>query len=326
VKKTIAVLLALAAAIAIPLSPVPAFPRVIDGVVALVNDDPITFSEIREDVAGALGMPVGDADALLREQTDVTAVLRWINGLVEASLVRAELKKKGQSVAEKDVDRVIENLRKANAVDEAQFAEMLAREGLTLPAFRRRVRLQLERGAIIRELRHKEVNVTEDEVRDYFRENAERFLVGDEVRVEALFFAVAAGAGGEELAVRARYAARQASEAVRRGRPLADGLEAARLAFPDVRLVDGEFVPTEDLLPEMRREIGRLRSGERSEPFFAGEGLYIVRVLERRGGKAREFPEVRASLAEELADLRSERALADILVELKKSASIDVRL
>jgi parvulin-like peptidyl-prolyl isomerase len=221
---------------------------------------------------------------------------------------------------------VIGNLRKANAVDEAQFAELLAREGLTLPAFRRRVRLQLERAAIIRELKPKEVNVTEDEVRDYFRENAERFLVGDEVRVEAMFFPVPAESGGEELAVRARYAARQASETVRRGRPLAAGLAAARLAFPDVRLVDGEFVPTEDLLPEMRREIGRLRSGERSEPFFAGEGLYIVRVLERRGGKAREFPEVRASLAEELADLRSERALADILVELKKSASIDVRL
>ncbi len=325
-KRRTKALLPVAAAMAMLLSPVPAHPRVIDGVVALVNDDPITFSEIREEVAGVLGMPVGDADALLREQRDAAAVLRWIDGLVEASLVRAELKKKGQPVSEKDVDRVIDNLRKANAVDEAQFAEMLSREGLTLPAFRRRVRLQLERGAIIRELKHKEVNVTEDEVRDHFRENAERFLVGDEVRVEAMFFPLAPGTGGEDPAVRARYAARQASEAVRQGRPLSDGLEAARLTFPDVQLIAGEFVPSEDLLPEMRREIGRLRSGERSEPFFAGEGLYIVRVLERRGGKAREFAEVKASLAEELADLRSERALADILVELKKSASIDVRL
>lgn len=324
-KKTRA-LLPMAAAIAMLLLPRPAFPRIIDGVVALVNDDPITFSEIREEVADGLGMPVGDADSLLREQRDVEAVLRWINGLVEASLVRAELKKKGQSVSEKDVDRVIDNLRKANAVDAAQFAEMLAREGLTLPAFRRRVRQQLERGAIIRELKHKEVNVTEDEVRDHFRENAERFLVGGEVRVEAMFFPLPPEAGGGDLAGRARYAARQASDAVRQGQPLADGLEAARPVFPDVRLIAGEFMPTEDLLPEMRMEIGRLRSGERSEPFLAGEGLYIVRVLERRGGKAREFAEVKASLAEELADVRSERALADILVELKKSASIDVRL
>lgn len=318
--------LSAAAVIALLLCSAPAFPRVIDGVVALVNDDPITFSEVREEVAGGLGMPLGDADVMLREQRDVAAVLRWINGLVESSLVRAELKKKGQAISEKEINRAIENLRKANQVDEAQFAELLAKEGLTLPAFRNRIRLQLERGAIIRELKFKEVTVTEDEVRDFYRENAERFLRGDEVRIEALFFPIPSEASGDELAVRARYSARQATGAVRQGQPLADGLEAARMTYPDVRLVSGEFVPSEDLLPEMRKEIGRLRSGERSEPFPAGEGLYIVRVIERRGGKAREFSEVKASLGEELVDRRSERALADILTELKKSASIDVRL
>ncbi len=324
-KKTRAFLSVMAGA-AVLLSSVPAFPRVIDGVVALVNDEPITYSEVREEVAGGMGMPLGDADVFLREQRDVQGVLRWINGLVEAFLVRAELKKKGQSVTEKELDRAIENVRKANRVDEAQFAELLAREGLTLPAFRNRIRLQLERGAIIRELKFKEVTVTEDEVRDYFRESAERFFVGGEVRVEALYFPITSETAREEQAGRARYSARLASGAVRQGRPLADGLEAARAVFPDVQLVSGDFVPAEDLMPEMRQEIGRLRSGERSEPFAAGEGVYIVRVVERRGGKAQEFSEVRAPLTEELMDRRSERALADILKELKKSASIDVRL
>jgi len=35
---------------------------------------------------------------------------------------------------------------------------------------------------------------------------------------------------------------------------------------------------------------------------------------------------VKETLAEELADRRSEKAYADILLELKKSATIDVRL
>jgi len=304
----------------------PASSRVIDGVVALVNGEPVTYSEVRDEVAGGLGMPVGDADVFLREQTDTAAVLRWINELVEAVLVRTELKKKGHAVSEKEIDRTIASIRKANRVDDAQFTELLAKDGLTLPMFRNRIRLQLERGALIRERKFKEVTVTDDEVRDYFRESRERFLVGAEVRVEALFFPLPADAAGEDMAIRARFAARQATGAVRQGRPLSDGLEAARSLFPDVRLVSGEFVPAEDLLPEMQKEIGRLLSGERSEPFSAGEGLYIVRVLERRGGKEREFAEVKASLKEELADRRSEKALVDILVELKKSASIDVRL
>ncbi|MGE5246914.1 MAG: hypothetical protein ACM3L8_01100, partial [Verrucomicrobiota bacterium] len=58
----------------------PAFPRVIDGVVALVNEEPITFSEVREEVAESMGIPVGDADAFLREERDPTVVLNWVNG------------------------------------------------------------------------------------------------------------------------------------------------------------------------------------------------------------------------------------------------------
>jgi parvulin-like peptidyl-prolyl isomerase len=318
--------LSAAAGIVMLLSGVPAHPRVIDGVVALVNDEPITYSEVREEVAGGLGMPVGDADVFLREQRDAGPVLRWVNVLVEAYLVRAELKRKGEAVSEKEVDRAIENVRRSNRVDEAQFAELLAREGITLPAFRNRIRAQLERGAIIRDRKLKEVTVTEVEVRDYFRESAERFLTGGEVRLEMLFFPLPPEDAGKDAVTRVRFAAHQASESIGPGRPLSDGLEAARVFCPDARRITGDFVPEEDLMAGMRREVGRLRSGERSEPFAAGDGLYIVRVLERRGGKPREFQEVKASLTEELTDRRSEKALVDIIQELKKSASIDVWL
>jgi hypothetical protein len=49
-------------------------------------------------------------------------------------------------------------------------------------------------------------------------------------------------------------------------------------------------------------------------------------VKARRGGTLPEFPALKDSLAEELADRRSEKAYADILAELKKAASIDIRL
>lgn len=312
--------------VALLLNAVPALPRVLDGVVALVNDEPVTFSEVREEVAGGLGVPQGDADAYLREERDTAAVLRWINGLVEAVLVRKELAKKGGGISEAEIDRAIDSVRKANNVNEEQFVELLAREGLTPAAYRNRIRWQMERGAIVRARKHKEVTVTDDEVRAYFRENSERFLAGGQVRVETMLFPVPEGAEAEEAAVRARFAARQALASFPPGRPLADGMDMARAAYPAVQLYAGDFLPEEDLLPEMRREIGRLRSGERSAPFPGEHGVYIVRVVERRGGAPREFRELKDALAEEMTDRRSEKAYADIIEELKRSASIDVRL
>ena len=89
-RRTGAIIAAVGAALL--LSAGAAFPRVIDGVVALVNEEPVTFSEVRESVSEGMGIPVGDADALLREERDPRAVLRWIEALVDSVLVRKELR------------------------------------------------------------------------------------------------------------------------------------------------------------------------------------------------------------------------------------------
>jgi peptidyl-prolyl cis-trans isomerase SurA len=303
-----------------------AFPRVIDGVVALVNEEPVTFSEVRESVAEGMGIPVGDADTFLREERDPKAVLRWVEGLVETVLVRKELEKQGQQVSEGEIDRAVESVRKANGFDEKQFAEVLSREGLSLAAYRRRIRWQMERGAIVRARKFKEVTVTEDEVRDHFRENAERFLVGAQVRLTMLYFPLTAGEDAAEHAAQARFAAQQAAEAIRKGATFPEASGVARAAFPGAERIEGDFVATEDLMAEVQREVRRLRTGKTSQPFFTESGVYIVRVAERRGGTPGSFAEVKESLTEELTDRRSEKAFEDILADLKKSASLDVRL
>jgi len=315
-----------AAGAALLLSAGAAFPRVIDGVVALVNEEPVTYSEVRESVSEGMGIPVGDADALLREERDPRVVLRWIEALVDSVLVRKELEKQGQSIPEGEIGKAVESVRKANGMSEAQFAELLGKEGISLPAYRRRLRWQMERGAIVRARKFKEVTVTESEVHDYFRESGERFLVGAQVRLETLFFPIdSAPAAGLDTA-QARIAVQQAAEAVRAGRTFAEAQALVRDTFPKVEFHDAGFMTTEDLLPELQREVHRLRAGESSPPFFAEAGAYLLRVVERRGGTPGDFSAVKDGLTEELTDRRSEKAYSDLLSELKQSASIDVRL
>lgn len=315
-----------AAGAAMLLSAGTAFPRVIDGVVALVNEEPVTFSEVRESVSEGMGIPVGDADALLREERDPRAVLRWIEALVDSVLVRKELEKLGQPITEAEIDRAVDSVRKANGMSEAQFTELLGKEGISVPAYRRRIRWQMERGAIVRARKFKEVTVTESEVRDYFRESEERFLVGAQVRLETLFFPMVSPPSTNEDAAQARIAVQQAAEAVRAGRTFAEAEALVRGTFPGTQLHDAGFVTTEDLLPELQREVRRLRAGESSPPFFTEEGAYLLRVVERRGGTPGDFSAAKEGLTEELTDRRSEKAYSDILSELKRSASIDVRL
>jgi len=300
--------------------------RVVDGIVAVVNDEPITFSEFRDSVAESLGIPAGDADLYLREEKDAARVVQGIENLVESVLVRQELKKTGQEISPKEIDRAVESVRTNNNLSEADFRAALEKDGLTLEAYRRRLQWQMERGAIVRAKRFKDVTVTDEEIRTYYRANSERFLVGAEVRMETLLLPFPPGEQDKDQVVRMRIAAQQAAEAVRTGLTLA---EAARLyvaSIPGASVFSSDFVKTEDLLPEIQKEIRRLQTGETSPLFFTESGGHLVTVLARRGGTLPELAAVKESLAEELVDRRSEKAFGDILADLKKAASIDIRL
>jgi len=304
----------------------PASARVVDGIVAVVNDEPITFSEFRDSVAESFGIPAGDADLYLREERDTTRVVQGIETLVESVLVRQELKKAGQEISALEIDRAVESVRKSNNLSEADFRAALEKDGLTLEAYRRRIQWQMERGAIVRAKRFKDVTVTDEEIKAYYRANAERFLVGAEVRMETLLLPLLPGAQDREQIVRIRIAAQQAADAVRSGLTLAEAARLFAAAIPGASVFSSDFVKTEDLLPEIQKEIRRLRTGETSPLFFTESGGHLVTVLARRGGAPPDFAAIKESLAEELVDRRSEKAFGDILADLKKAASIDIRL
>jgi len=318
-----AALLALALAAA-PVSPLHA--RVIDGVVAVVGEEPITFSEVRDAAAEGLGIPAGDADLYLREEKDSRRILHWIESLVDSVLVRRELAKTGQAVSDPDIARAVESVRKGNNLSEADFTEALARDGMTMEGYRARLRWQMERGAIVRAKKLKEVTVTDEEIKDYFRQNEERYREGGEVLLETLHLPLPSDEADGERIVRLRIAAQRASGYVRSGRTFSEAAELLRSTLPDASVASSDFVPAGDLLPEIQKEIRKLRTGETSPPFFTEGGAYLITVKARRGGTLPEFPALKDSLAEELADRRSEKAYADILAELKKAASIDIRL
>lgn len=314
-------------ALALAGAPVPfASARVIDGVVAVVGDEPVTFSEVRDAAAEGLGIPAGDADLYLREETESRRVLHWIEMLVESVLVRKELSKAGEAIPEADVDRAVESVRKANKLSETEFSETLAREGVTLEGYRRRIRWQMERGAIVRARKLREVTVTEDEVKEWFRENADRFLEGAEVRLATLHLPVPPEGGTTDRIVRLRIAAQHAAGYVASGRTFREAADLLSKSFPGASVISTDFVKEGDLMPEVQKEIRKLRTGETSDPFFAESGAYMIRVVERRGGTLPEFATLKGALREELADRRSEKAYADILAELKTASLIDIRL
>ena len=144
-------------------------------------------------------------------------MLRWIEALVDSVLVRKGAGGSGQPIAEGEIDKA-GRIRPEGERDERGAVRRVARgRRISLPAYRRRLRWQMERGAIVRARKFKEVTVTESEVRDYFR-RAGTVPGGGAGPASTLFFPIASAQPQGEDAAQARIAVQQAAEAVRAGR------------------------------------------------------------------------------------------------------------
>jgi peptidyl-prolyl cis-trans isomerase SurA len=294
------------------------------GVVAIVDNLAVSFSEVRQAAAEGLGVDAAEADELLREEKDPAKVHAWIAPLVDALLVRRELARTGQGVADAAVDRAVESIRKQNGLDVAAFRKAVEGEGMSYEAYRSRLRWQLERSALLRARKAKEISVTVDEAREWFLQQADRYAEGGEVKLGVLVLPFG-DEGARDRLLGAHQAARAASALLAEGKKFDEVARLLPERFPTVQYVAGDFMAEEELPDDVRKEVRRLRTGEVSPPFFTEEGGRVVSVLARRGGKTPGFADVREAVTEELADRRSERAFTDLMVELRRDSVVEYR-
>jgi len=172
---------------------------IIDGVVAIVNDKVITYSEMM--------MLVQPVDRELRrnfsgrelDEQRRRAEVDALNTLIEHALIVQEFDAKGYKIPETYVEGQINNrIATEFGGNRAAFIKTLEAENLTLSQFRdqERERIIIE---VMRDQRaRKTVVVSPYKIEKYYQDNIDQFKVGDQVKVRMIYIKrgapVAAGA------------------------------------------------------------------------------------------------------------------------------------
>ena len=134
--------------------------EVIDRVVAIVNDDLITLSELKE---ASLTL-----DPATQEPMDDRTLL---NQMVESKLFEQEATRRGITVSDEELDASIEGVRARYNLDEDQMEEVLKKQNLTPESFREQWRIQLLGNKLLDSQLRNKIVITDDEVREYYEEN-----------------------------------------------------------------------------------------------------------------------------------------------------------
>jgi parvulin-like peptidyl-prolyl isomerase len=288
--------------------------EVIDRVVAVVNDDVITLSELKEEVQIFDNKSPGDTQT----QGQV------LENMIEVKLLEQEAKKLGIHVTEKDVDAAIDGVKaKFNLTDE-QLAEVLKKQNLTPQAFREQWRRQLLANKLIGAQLQGQIAVTEDEIKKYYEENRGKLESSSEIRIAHILIPVASPDDEEQAQKLAQEVAKLATSGKDFG-------ELAKKYSKDASSAgnggDLGYFKKGELAEVVEKAIEEAPVGEIVGPIRSSDGYHIIKVIDKKRSETASLDKSKEDeIRETLYQQKVENAIKAWLEDVKKTAYIEKKL
>jgi len=301
--------------------------EVIDRVVAIVNDDLITLSELRE-----TALTINPAST---EQMDERTVL---DQMVESKLFEQEAKRRGITVSEQELDASIEQVRSKYNLNEDQMEEVLKKQNLTPESFREQWRVQTLGNKLLESQLKNKIVVTDEEVKKYYEENYGSINYSSTTTEESEVVVVIAHILISPDTPNAQDKAVEVAELAKSGN---DFGSLAREYSDDSFTSDkggnlGSFKKG-DLIEPLEIAVERTPEGKVSGPVQSPAGYHIVKVLNRTKPSSNENDEEsendtyisdseRQEITQILHRQKAEDKLKTWLKGIREKAYIEIKL
>jgi len=280
--------------------------RLLDGIVAVVDGDPITLRELkRYGVTGAPFLP-----------PEVRADYRsLLESMIEHRLLKAEFDKNGITAPDAMVDRYIASVLEETKQTRQALELDVTKAGLTWKDYYERMREEVERIQLVNLLIRSRVNVPEEEVRAVWEADPE-FLESEKLEVGVIFLP----SGGDEAAREA--AVKVQKEARRNFEDAAKKYSKGPAASEGGHL--GDF-KRGTMAPHFEKGLEDLGEGEVSDPVAGPGGFYLVKLIDIKASGRRSFDEVKEELADKLYEKRlNERYRKWATEDLRRDHHVDI--
>ena len=270
-------------AIAIAVAALPAAAQRGDYIVAVVNQELVTASEVQQrlarirEEAARNRTPLPPAPALRKQVLDA---------LVDERVLVTNARESGARVDEPELDRAVANVAQQNQMTMAQLRERLKLEGMSYAKFRDNIRDQI----LVERVREREVvsriRINDAEIDDLIEKRRKAAGIGAEINVAQILVSVPEGAS--EAVVAERRA--RAETALKRVQGGEDFAAVARDVSDDANRAQGGEIGLRlsDRLPDLfLRAVERLKPGEVApEVLKSGAGFHVVKLLDRKESAA----------------------------------------
>ena len=238
--------------------------QIVDGIAAVVNDEIVTISEVRETMALELESLRQRYSGRALQGPAKELYHRTLMNLVSLRLQLERARKLNLQVNDEDVTYHIDALKKQNQISNEQLEQMLQSRGLTVEAYREQVREGLLVSKVVNAEVRSRLIILDTELQEVYQQRQERYKVAGELTVSHILFLVSPQASEQEV----EQARQKALEVLQKLRAGGDFATLAR-QYSDGPSADqsgllGTFRAGE-LLPGFEEAAAKLKPGEISD-------------------------------------------------------------
>jgi peptidyl-prolyl cis-trans isomerase SurA len=287
--------------------------EVMDRIIAIVNDDIITLKEAEKHVrVEKEGRFVSINEYLtnlrLQEKIDV---------LIDDVLIRQQAKKFKIDVSDKEVEGIIDNIKKQYLIDDAELKAKLKEDNVSYDDFIAGIRSNVVKGRLLARVISPEVNVTEKDLRQYYDKHKDEF-VDEEYRLQQIF--VSGQRDGQKRVTEAYNLLQEGKSFESVAKDYSDDTKSASAGG------DIGYVKKVDLIPQLRAAVVFLTPGVYSSIITTPYGFHILKLVEKKKGETLTFEMARDSIHEKIVQAESEKRYKDYVGKLRKGSYIEVKI
>ncbi len=293
--------------------------RVIDRIVAIVNGEIITLSELQKYKSV---MYFGQPNKPSGRQEEYNL----LNQLIEKMIIVQEAQNLDIKLKKKDIQEAIDNILKRGNITLEDMKRDLAAENVTMEDYRTMVRMELLSSRVVgREVQSK-IAISDSDMENYYKSVIEpKEKEGARVRIQQILLAAPPGTPPEKAA----EAERVAEDILQK---LRSGEQFGRLAFehsqgPAARMGgDLGYFHKGEMLPEIENVAFSMEKDSISDVIRSAAGFHIIKVLDKdMTAEDRSWKDHQREIEGRLYSSEFERNYQAWLQGLKEKSYIEIK-
>lgn len=298
---------------------------VIDRIIAVVNQDIITLSEVQEagkqEFTQLRSRYTGNRLAQELEQVQ----RKYLDLIILRRLQVNRANEMGLATSDSEIERALDDVKSRNGLSADELERLLNREGLTVEDYRGRINEEI----LLRKINNIEVrsriSVTPNEIRQHYEKNIIKFLPPEQLRASHILFLAPPNASDNTERVK-RSEAEKVLKKIKGG---ANFAEMAKRHSQDPSASKGGnlgVIKRGEVLPNFERVLFAMKDGEVSDIARTRAGFHIIKLTKRLPRNPKPLSEVEAQIRDRLFQGKAKTRFRRWMEELKKKAYIEVTM